>query len=183
MARVANFPVGRSRATADNAAAAARNDARQLPAIDYGHLPQLIGYVLRRAQLAAFQDFMRAFGEVGIRPAQYAVLTIIERNPGLKQSQVSAALGIKRTNLVSLLDTLEERGLATREPVAADRRSYALHLTEKGALLMHRLREISAVHEKRLMTHIGEDGRDRLLELLRGVLNAVGPPTEEDDDA
>ena len=183
MARVTNLPLGRSRASAENSAAAARNDARQLPAIDYGHLPQLIGYALRRAQLATFQDFMRAFGEVGIRPAQYAVLTIIEHNPGLKQSQVSAALGIKRTNLVALLDALEERGLATREPVAADRRSYALHLTEKGTLLMQRLREISAEHEKRLMTHIGEEGRDKLLVLLRGLLEAVGPATIEDEES
>ena len=72
--------------------------------IDLGPLPELIGYVLRRAQLAVFQDFFAAFAPFDIRPAQFSVLTIIERNPGLTQTHVAAALGIKRTNFVGLLE-------------------------------------------------------------------------------
>ena len=82
--------------------------------IDLGPLPELIGYVLRRAQLAVFQDFFAAFAPFDIRPAQFSVLTIIERNPGLTQTQVAEALGIKRTNFVGMLDELEKRGLAER---------------------------------------------------------------------
>lgn len=180
MGRVTDFPLKR-RNTQDRAAQSPR-DERPV-GVDYGGLPQSSGYMLRRAQLAAFQHFMRAFAEVDIRPAQFAVLTIIERNPGLKQSQVSAALGIKRTNLVALLDALEDRGLAKRAPVAADRRSYALHLTEAGTALMKRLREIDAAHEAHLIAAIGEDGRDKLLELLRGILEAAGPAPVDDDES
>jgi len=74
--------------------------------IDLGPLPELIGYVLRRAQLAVFQDFFAAFAPFDIRPAQFSVLTIIERNPGLTQTRVAEALGIKRTNFVGMLDEL-----------------------------------------------------------------------------
>ena len=95
--------------------------------IDLGPLPELIGYVLRRAQLAVFQDFFAAFAPFDIRPAQFSVLTIIERNPGLTQTQVAEALGIKRTNFVGMLDELEKRGLAERRQ-ARDKRSYALYL-------------------------------------------------------
>jgi len=180
VSRVTNFPLKR-RTVQDRTAPSPRDER---PAgVDYGSLPQSSGYMLRRAQLAAFQHFMRAFAEVDIRPAQFAVLTIIEHNPGLKQSQVSAALGIKRTNLVALLDTLEERGLAKRAPVATDRRSYALHLTEAGNALMKRLREIDSAHEAHLIAAIGEDGRDKLLELLRGILEAAGPAPVDDDEA
>ena len=66
--------------------------------------------MLRRAQLIVFQDFFAAFAPFDIRPAQFSVLTVIERNPGLTQSQVAAALGIKRTNFVGMLDELEKRG-------------------------------------------------------------------------
>ncbi|MEN3384710.1 MAG: hypothetical protein V7608_4754, partial [Hyphomicrobiales bacterium] len=62
--------------------------------IDLGPLPELIGYVLRRAQLVVFQDFFSAFAPFDISPAQFSVLTVIERNPGLTQTQVAAALGI-----------------------------------------------------------------------------------------
>jgi DNA-binding MarR family transcriptional regulator len=159
------------------------NGASADPAIDLGRLPEVVGYMLRRAQLAAFQDFLRSYAETNIRPAQYAVLTVIERNPGLRQSQVSAALGIKRANLVALLDSLETRGFAKRVPVASDRRSYALHLTEAGAALMVKLAEINAAHEKRVTAKIGESGRRELLQLLQGIVEAVGPATTDEDEA
>ena len=142
--------------------------------IDLGPLPELIGYVLRRAQLAAFQDFFAAFAAFDIRPAQFSVLTVIERNPGLTQSQVAAALGIKRTNFVGLLDTLESRGLAERRPAVRDRRSHALHLTAKGAALMRKLKPVLKAHESRMVARVGADGRERLVELLRAV--AEGTP-------
>lgn len=166
--------------------AARRTDAEgandRVPDIDLGPLPHLVGYMLRRAQLAVFQDFWRGYAEFDIRPAQYAVLIVIERNPGLRQSQISSALNIKRANLVALLDSLETRGLAKRQPVATDRRSYALHLTDEGAALMRRLAEANKAHEARVTAIIGEAGRLELLRLLHGVTDAVGaaPPDGED---
>ena len=134
--------------------------------IDLGRLPGLIGYVVRRAQVAVFQDFARTYVEFGIRPAQYGVLTVIERNPGLKQTEVGTALGIKRANFVAMCDELEARGLVVRRVMAADRRSYALHLTRKGKALMAQLHEANAAHEARLIAEIGEAGREQLLALL-----------------
>ena len=137
--------------------------------IDLGPLPELIGYVLRRAQLAVFQDFLAAFAPFDVRPAQFSVLTIIERNPGLTQSQVAEALGIKRTNFVGMLDTLEKRGLAERRQTARDKRSYALYLTAEGAALMRRLKPVLKAHESRMIAKVGEDGRDRLVALLHEI--------------
>lgn len=159
-----------------------RDDARLADHLDLGELPSLSGYMLRRAQFAAFNDFLRFFDDLGVRPVQYAVLNVIDRNPGLKQSQVSEALGIKRANLVAILDALERRQLAKREAVATDRRSYALRLTDKGSALMRELRARSEGHEKRLAAVIGEDGRQQLLKLLHGVIEAVGPGSEDEED-
>ncbi len=141
--------------------------------VDMGRLPNLIGYQLRRAQLAVYHDFERAFAELAIRPAQYAVLTIIERNPGLKQSEVGAALGIKRANFVTLCDELEARALVERRVQATDRRSYALHLTRKGKALITRMHEVNDAHEAKLVAEIGETGRDQLIAML-GRLRTVG---------
>jgi DNA-binding MarR family transcriptional regulator len=141
--------------------------------VELGGLAELIGYALKRTQLAVYQDFQRTFAELNIRPVQYAIISVIGYNPGLKQSQLSTALEIKRANIVALLDELEERDLATRSPVTADRRSYALHLTEKGMALLKKLQEISVEEERRLSSRIGQKGRDELLALLRGVREAA----------
>src|SRR5436853_41040 len=137
--------------------------------IDLGPLPELIGYVLRRAQLAVFQDFFAAFGPFDVRPAQFSVLTVIERNPGLTQSQVAEALGIKRTNFVGMLDELEKRGLAERRQTARDKRSYALYLTAEGTALMRKLKPVIRAHESRMIDKVGEDGRASLIALLQEI--------------
>lgn len=148
-------------------------------AVDLGALPETIGYVLRRAQLAVFQDITRAFAAFDIRPAQYSVLTVVGRNPGLTQTQVAEALGIQRTNFVALLDAIEARGLARREPVAADRRSHALHLTHAGRELLAHLQRLEAEHERRLLERIGPGNRALLLDLLKRLGQDADDPRPE----
>ncbi len=152
-------------AAATHSAPKSRNDG----SVDLGPLPGLIGYALRRAQLAVFQDFIRELAVIKIRPAQFSVLLVIEANPGLKQSEVSAALGIQRTNFVALFDGLERRGLARRAPAASDRRSHALRLTERGEQLLRRMKALHQRHEERLAARLGESGRRTLLSLLAKI--------------
>jgi DNA-binding MarR family transcriptional regulator len=99
--------------------------------VDVGPLADKLGYVLRLAQLAVFEEYITAFAAIGLRPAQYGVLVLLQHAPGMKQSDVAAALGIQRANFVALCDGLEQRGLAHRCPTPKDRRSYALYLTER----------------------------------------------------
>ena len=99
------------------------------------------------------------------------MLTVIERNPGLTQSQVAAALGIKRTNFVGMLDELERRVLAERRQTARDKRSHALYLTAEGANLMRKLKPVLKAHESRMIARVGEDGRDRLVALLQEIVD------------
>jgi DNA-binding MarR family transcriptional regulator len=143
-----------------------KHAAARPPDVDIGALTCLIGYMLRRAQIAVFQDVFRAFAELGIRPAQFSVLTVIAHNPGRTQSQVSAALGIKRTNFVALIDSLERRGLAERRPAPSDRRSHALHLTDAGKATVRRLNRMVDKLEAGMIRRIGRDRRIVLLELL-----------------
>jgi len=134
------------------------DDANGRPdaSIDFGLLSERLGYVLRRAQIGVFRDFFAAFAPFDIKPGQYSILTIIERNPGLKQTQVCDALGIKRTNFVAMIDELEARGLVKRDEVPTDRRSHALVLTPAGEALMPKLHETSAAHEQRLIAALGQ---------------------------
>lgn len=154
------------------------DEARRATAL--GPLEDSLGYALRRAQLASFQEFMQAFAEVDIRPAQFGVLVVLESNPGLKQSEVSAALGIKRTNFVALFDSLETRGLATRAATPADRRSHALFLTSAGTALVEKLKAIHGGYESRLVAKIGAGNRARLLDLLHRLAELAGDAAEED---
>ena len=135
-------------------------------AVDVGPLAGKVGYALRRAQLAVFDEIITAFAELDLRPAQYSVLVLLEHAPDLKQSDVAGALGIQRANFVALFDGLERRGLARRSPTPNDRRSYALYLTEAGAQVLARAHELERALEARLDAKLGPGGRERLLQLL-----------------
>lgn len=138
----------------------------EAPGLALGDLPSFVGYALRRAQLAVFQDFVQTMAALDIRPAQFSVLLLIRENPGVKQTQISEALGIKSANFVVMLNELETRGLAKRRPGSADRRSHALYLTPAGEALMVRLDDLQLEHERRIEARLGADGKRRLLELL-----------------
>lgn len=149
--------------------------------IDITPLPDAIGYMLRRAHLVVVKNFMTICAELDIRPAQYGILTVIENNPGLKQIDVSLALGIKRTNMVALIDALQKRDLVRRVTVRSDRRSYALHLTPKGKAFMSKLRAHVARHEEEVSAALGANGREQLLAQLRILLERL-PPIVSDDE-
>lgn len=140
--------------------------------IDMQPLQGYLGYALRRAQMLAYADFIAALGELNLSPGQFGVLTVIDTNPGLRQSEVSGALGIQKTNFVAVLNEFERRGLAVRKAAAGDRRSYALYLTPAGQSLLRRARAAQARHEAHLVGRIGRQGREQLLSLLNRLTAA-----------
>ncbi len=142
-------------------------------AIDLGTLPRQLGYVLRRAQAAVIQSYAGAFAEAGPRPAQFAVLTILDRNPGLSPSQVAGVLAINRTNFVPLFDSLVQRGLATRRPVKSNRRAHALYLTAAGKALFDKAARRVNTHEQLFAAKLGDGDLERLLELLHRLTGAL----------
>jgi len=154
-----------TRARAALKSAASETDAAPAQP-DMGPLPALIGYALRRAQLAVFQDFVQTMAALEITPAQFSVLLLVARNPGISQVQIGEALGIKPANLAVMMNELAARGIAERRPGAADRRAHALHLTAAGKTLMRQLEARVEDHEARLVDKLGAPGKQQLLRLL-----------------
>ena len=108
----------------------------------------------------------------------FAVMVVLSRNPGLRQTQVGFALDIQRTNLVPLIDALEKRGLAERRAVPGDRRARGLFLTKLGAETLARLEARAAAHEARLAARLGTDGRGKLLALLHRLSDPAFDPDQ-----
>jgi DNA-binding MarR family transcriptional regulator len=135
-------------------------------AVQPGLLTELIGYNLRRAQVAVFEDFHRILESEDIRAAQFAILEILRRNPGLRQTQAGAALGVKTANFGPMFDGLERRGLVERRVIAGDRRAKGLFLTDAGTQMLGRLDDLVTAHERRFAARLGVDGKSQLLGLL-----------------
>ena len=136
------------------------------PPVAQGLLPGLIGYNLRRAQLAVFQDFGRAVAGLELSPAQFTVMHLLRHNPPLRSAQLAAALGIKRANFVVLLERLERGGLVERRRDARDGRAATLHLLPEGEELVREAERRVRAHERRIARRLEPGGGATLLRLL-----------------
>ncbi|OHC62977.1 MAG: MarR family transcriptional regulator [Rhodocyclales bacterium RIFCSPLOWO2_02_FULL_63_24] len=143
--------------------------SRKKSAINYGLLPDLVGYQLRMAQIALFRDFAQGPGEEEVTPGLFGVLVIIEANPDLKQSELARATHLDRSTVVTVIDNLERRGLVERRVALHDRRSNAIRLTTAGTALLRKLKRQVSQHEKRLLENFSAAERASFITLLQKV--------------
>lgn len=137
--------------------------------LDFGLLPTLTGYRLRRAQLRAFGHFEQHLGRFALTPGQVGVLVLVERNAGLSQSALSRALGVERSTLGVTLDRLERRDLLRRDPSPTDRRTNAIHLTDAGARLLVRLLPAMSAQDEALLENLSAAEREQFRAMLARV--------------
>jgi len=149
---------------------ATANGAPANGTVEMGLLPSLLGYQLRLAQRAIFDDFAEAIGELEVSPGLFGMLVVIEANPGLKQTELANAAQLDRSSLVPALDKLEARGLVARRASAEDRRVNGLWLTQDGTALLKKLKQRVARHEQRLAQNLSEAEREQLIDLLQRIL-------------
>jgi DNA-binding MarR family transcriptional regulator len=141
----------------------------QVPGIDYGVLDRLVGYGVRRAQLAIHEDFIAALAPWNITPPRFSALVVIARNPGLKLSLLAQILGIARSGGVLLVDALQEMGYVERRASEADRRAWGLGLTEAGRRELKAITAAVSAHDRRMSRMLDEAQKAQLVGLLKRV--------------
>jgi DNA-binding MarR family transcriptional regulator len=112
-------------------------------------------------------------GTVGLTPALFGLLNVIGAREGAIQQELGAAMGIDRTTMVSLIDQLENAGLAKRRPSAKDRRAREVVITPKGSTLLVRARRLIAQTEDDVLAGLTAKQRRDLLALLRRALESA----------
>lgn len=136
-------------------------------ALDASAVVQSVTHQLRRAHGQFFHRFLLYFSAVNLRPAEFSALALIAENPGRKQSEIAATLGIQRANFVPLMNELEGRSLIERRAAPNDRRSHALYITAAGTNLLVDARKAEADFETDCLQRLGGTrARDQFLTLL-----------------
>jgi DNA-binding MarR family transcriptional regulator len=151
----------------------------RVPGIDYGGLDSLLGYALRRAQLAAFEDFHRATAGFGITPPRFTALVILGANSGLSQTALGQVLGIARSGAMLITDWLVSRGFAERRARPNDGRAWGLYLTPRGESLLDELKRKVRAHDGRFAARLGAAERRTLFSLLDRLAERGAPGTRQ----
>src|SRR5450432_1818595 len=148
---------------------AGKNGETIASAMNFGPLAYWVGFNLRMAQEAAFQAFSRRSQEIGESPGRFATLTLIARNPGISQTELSHANGRDKSSLTPVVEDLVQRGLVERKRVRADRRTYRLNVTPAGKKMLTQLTRCARRHERILDEIIGSRDRKRFIQILKKI--------------
>jgi DNA-binding MarR family transcriptional regulator len=142
----------------------------RVPGLDYDVLDELLGYSLRRAQVAMFIAFHEATKglERGFQmtPPRFTALVIIGANPGISQTVLGNVLGIARSGAMLVTDWFEARGLVERRHLPRDGRAWGLHLTRRGEQLVERMKRRVLDLDFRKTKALTKNERHELLRLL-----------------
>ncbi|MEJ8566476.1 MarR family winged helix-turn-helix transcriptional regulator [Elongatibacter sediminis] len=134
--------------------------------LQFGDLDEMLGIVLQRTFIATARYFKEYMGD-DFRPGFFTTLSLIEKNPGLTQKALAAAIRRDTSTLVPFLNKLEELGWAERRRSQADKRAHELYLTPAGHRQAARFDTKVRALEARLAEELGSRQAQQLRRLLR----------------
>jgi len=135
--------------------------------IDLDCLPTLLGFNIRRAQIALWRDFNRNVAEGYVRPGVFSAMLLAHANPGIAQIEIANQLGIDKASVVTLVDRMEDAGWVTRKRSTQDRRRQGIFLTPAGVKACRSLRKEMIEHERKFVSRYTDQELRVLIALLR----------------
>jgi DNA-binding MarR family transcriptional regulator len=129
-----------------------------------------LGYLLKHAQLMLGEHTGPALAPSGITGRELAVLSVLGAGEALAQHEAAGRLGVDRTTMVDLVDTLEGKGLVERRPDPADRRRNLVHLTEKGRHVLSEGGRAARAAEDAFLSRLAPGEAEQLRAMLRRVV-------------
>ncbi|HEX4323197.1 MAG TPA: MarR family transcriptional regulator [Gaiellaceae bacterium] len=124
------------------------------------------GFLLKKLGFAIKERSHEAYKATGLTPQHHAVLSLLEEGSCGAQGTIADRLGYDRSQLVGLLDDLEERGYVVRKRDSDDRRRHLVNVTAEGKEALRELRAIGKGVEKEFLAPLDAEDRQTLHALL-----------------
>jgi DNA-binding MarR family transcriptional regulator len=128
--------------------------------------------------LGELQRLVRAYADkagarYGITRAQWAVLAKVERNEGMKQSELAEQMEMQPITLTRLIDKLCDHGWIERRGDETDRRVNRLYLKQAAQPLLAKLGQLKSELTGTALAGIGPADVERLLSQLESIKENV----------
>jgi DNA-binding MarR family transcriptional regulator len=127
-------------------------------------------FLVRLAQLRAFDEFHQQFAGLGVTPAGFTVLALIVANPGVRPGAIAEELRVKPSNVAALVNALVAAGLVKRTPDASELRANLLHATKKGLAAWKEMEGSHRAADARFAERLSVAERKQLVAMLRKLL-------------
>lgn len=134
-----------------------------------GHISLRISVLARLLR----SRFDRRVANLGITRAQWQMIVVVARKPGVTQRAIAEALEISEASAGRLIDRLCADGMLERRERDDDRRARAVYITPRAEPLLARLGEIGKEGEGVLFAGFTDDDIDQLENLLERLYQNI----------
>jgi DNA-binding MarR family transcriptional regulator len=141
------------------------------------------GFLILRLGMSIKARALNELAAAGYSQYHYGVLAILGEQPRETQATIADSLALDRSQLVGILDELEDRGLISRRRDAQDRRRHTVSLTPKGRRQLVRLRSLISRVEDELFAPLDPESRRTLHTLLLRLAGYLDPRCGADPSA
>lgn len=125
-------------------------------------------HALRRSWMASLEPW-------NVSPHEYRALRAATDIAPARLSDLAERLRIANRSVTEVVDSLESKGLARREPSPTDRRAVVVTLTETGERMVAEIAQARAAAGVAFLEPLSEDERATLGALLTRLVDAAPP--------
>jgi DNA-binding MarR family transcriptional regulator len=118
--------------------------------------------------------FTEALAPYDLRPRHLAALIELRDHGELSQQALCGRLHVDPTNLVEILNELEDSGFASRRRDPDDRRRHRVEVSKKGLAVIEKVSTAMDGVEDELLADFEGDDRHELERLLRSIWERAG---------
>lgn len=140
-------------------------------------------YALSQLQQTLTARLERELAADGLSLRTHQVLACVDEYAGGSQQQVSESIEVDRSEMVRIIDRLEEAGMLVRERDRADRRRHRLTLTPSGRRALQRGERVIESVTRDALSRLSEAERSTLHSLTLRALGQSGPARSHEAEA
>jgi DNA-binding MarR family transcriptional regulator len=130
-------------------------------------------YLLKRAQAALHVALTEALREHGVTVAQWAVLTVLDEEPGLSNADLARRAFVTPQTMNQALRELEEKGWVARRAHPGHGRILQAGLTEDGGSVLRACQQACCAIEERMLARLSAEDRRQLETALHACIDAL----------
>lgn len=129
-----------------------------------------IEFLLARARNMGIIHANESLVSLGLKARSYVVLSLAVSGLKPTQRELADFINLDASQIVSIVDDLEQKGLVARQPAPSDRRTNVIVATDLGVERYGQARVVTAQAELESLSALSSDEQQTLRDLLTRVV-------------
>jgi DNA-binding MarR family transcriptional regulator len=140
------------------------------------YVPAFITFIANKLSNSATARYERDFG---VNVTEWRIMSLLAIEPGIPAARICQVIGFDKGPVSRTLAAMGQRGLVVVRADPDDGRTHSISLTAKGRATHDKVIVVAFERERRLLSCLGKDEQEVLIDMLRRIHNNLGAVTAD----